>query len=49
MSYPGFEDWWFDQAKKFFAGNKVGVEVGKMVAAIDKLCNIYKFVSILAL
>ncbi|WP_210379584.1 hypothetical protein [Borreliella garinii] len=44
MAYSGFEDSWFNNAK-MFALNKEGGEVKKMIAAIDKLCAVYKKVN----
>lgn len=44
MAYSGFEDSWVDNAK-MFALNKEGGEAEKMIAAIDKLCVVYKKVN----
>lgn len=44
MAYSGFEDSWFDNAK-MFALNKEGGKAEKMIAAIDKLCVVYKKVN----
>ncbi|QMU99879.1 hypothetical protein F0310_05580 (plasmid) [Borrelia sp. A-FGy1] len=41
IAYHGFEDWWFNNAKRFASNPKV-TEINKMIAIIDKLLEVYK-------